>query len=343
MAACGLQSPGLDQLDRFGEQAHGDIAREIVKEASAMTMQSAVLVARHSTASFLSRRMTPMENTFLNFMPDAAGETRCQNASDEFNSPQEEEEMPWLGVDVPLRKAAKRSSSCPPALGSVSCAMRVLESAAQRERGTHSMGSLEEIIDSGGSSIHVTADTPVQARNACKLQLATDCAEPVKQANEPLTQGSAECEKTTLMLQNLPRAMSQKKLLQFLDKHGLKDLYDFCYAPCCFQTGSSLGYAFVNFLSAEVTREVMRTWSGSKLPWMRGHQKHLEVAYARQQGLTELLSNYGVSRMQRVRNPGFLPFVRGGEQPWEEHSSTGQQRVPLKPGLVSQSVPRKPG
>lgn len=58
---------------------------------------------------------------------------------------------------------------------------------------------------------------------------------------------------TTVMLRNVPNDYTRTMLLELLDKDYLGQ-YNFVYLPIDFKSGSSLGYAFVNFASSEQAR-----------------------------------------------------------------------------------------
>eukprot|EP00928_Gymnodinium_smaydae_P066774 TRINITY_DN4973_c0_g1_i2.p1 TRINITY_DN4973_c0_g1~~TRINITY_DN4973_c0_g1_i2.p1 ORF type:complete len:322 (-),score=41.42 TRINITY_DN4973_c0_g1_i2:129-1094(-) len=56
---------------------------------------------------------------------------------------------------------------------------------------------------------------------------------------------------TTVMVQNLPRDMSQAAFAWGVEALGFGDLYEFVYMPTCFKSGKSKSYAFVNLLDAD--------------------------------------------------------------------------------------------
>jgi len=65
-------------------------------------------------------------------------------------------------------------------------------------------------------------------------------------------------ERTTVMMRNLPNNYTREMLLTMLDQEGFLGQYDFIYLPIDFKTHASVGYAFVNLISAEA---VSRFWN----------------------------------------------------------------------------------
>jgi hypothetical protein len=68
--------------------------------------------------------------------------------------------------------------------------------------------------------------------------------------------------KTTVMLRNMPNNQTRKMLLELLDREGFQAEFDFVYLPMDFKTRASLGYAFVNFTSAETANRAFSTFDG---------------------------------------------------------------------------------
>merc|ERR1719215_1113668 len=63
---------------------------------------------------------------------------------------------------------------------------------------------------------------------------------------------------TTLVIRNLPRSLTQEELVQAMSESGYAGTWDFCYLPCKFQERRNLGFAFVNFTSADLAQKFMQ-------------------------------------------------------------------------------------
>jgi len=54
---------------------------------------------------------------------------------------------------------------------------------------------------------------------------------------------------TTVILKNVPKCITTRRLKEILDVEGYSGRFDFCYAPMHFDSGNSFGYSFVNLTS----------------------------------------------------------------------------------------------
>jgi len=114
---------------------------------------------------------------------------------------------------------------------------------------------------------------------------------------------------TTLMIRNLPPDLTQTELLGKMNSTGLTGLFDFCYVPRCFESKENKGYAFVNFVTPDSARKFALTWHKSDI---LGVTHPLNVSAAAVQGLADNRKRWETSsRMRRIRNPEFQPFVAG--------------------------------
>merc|ERR1719394_693245 len=69
---------------------------------------------------------------------------------------------------------------------------------------------------------------------------------------------------TTVMVRNLPVRCKQDELVQELNGSGFEGSYDFVYMPCNFASGTSRGFAFVNFTMPTVAPHFVNMWNGSQ-------------------------------------------------------------------------------
>lgn len=109
---------------------------------------------------------------------------------------------------------------------------------------------------------------------------------------------------TTLMLRNLPGFIEQCALIDELNRSGFAGLYDFCYLPRCFNTGSSRCYAFVNLVSPAVAASLQGAWHGSLRFGVM-----LTVAPAEIQGYAANVRQWAGARIRRVKDARHHPFM----------------------------------
>merc|ERR1712217_823433 len=66
----------------------------------------------------------------------------------------------------------------------------------------------------------------------------------------------SQSSRTTVMMRNLPNDMNREMLLELLDTHGFRGLYDFIYVPIDFKRRAGLGYAFVNMSTPQAAERM---------------------------------------------------------------------------------------
>jgi hypothetical protein len=119
---------------------------------------------------------------------------------------------------------------------------------------------------------------------------------------------------TTAMLRNIPNKYSQKGLVDRLYLAGYRGELDFIYLPIDFKNKCNVGYAFMNFRTAEACARFAFEYHGrnsrDKLPGYNS-KKICEVSAARFQGCEENVRRLQVSSVmsELVATPEWLPIL----------------------------------
>jgi hypothetical protein len=117
---------------------------------------------------------------------------------------------------------------------------------------------------------------------------------------------------TTAMLRNIPNKYTQVGLVECLHDAGFRGQLDFIYLPIDFKNKCNVGYAFVNFRTAEACARFAMEYhlanSRDKLPGFNS-KKVCEVSAARYQGCEENVRRLQASSVmpELMANPTWLP------------------------------------
>jgi hypothetical protein len=117
----------------------------------------------------------------------------------------------------------------------------------------------------------------------------------VATANTKNALAMSPAEGTTLMLRNIACKYTEGHVKHILDSMGFKGAYDVVHVPHVKSKGdkhrrwSNLGYAFVNFKSADYADWCRRHLTGQVFGWAQGSTKTCEVSYADEQGFENLM------------------------------------------------------
>lgn len=109
---------------------------------------------------------------------------------------------------------------------------------------------------------------------------------------------------TTVMIRNLPVPYTRDMLVEMLNSEGFFSTYCFVYLPVDFKTHLGLGYAFVDFRSAEEAKSAVQCFEGYK-KWAVGSDKVCCVAWSHpeQQGHVALVERYRNSPIMHDKVP----------------------------------------
>eukprot|EP00928_Gymnodinium_smaydae_P099744 TRINITY_DN9600_c0_g1_i1.p1 TRINITY_DN9600_c0_g1~~TRINITY_DN9600_c0_g1_i1.p1 ORF type:complete len:232 (+),score=31.82 TRINITY_DN9600_c0_g1_i1:45-698(+) len=118
---------------------------------------------------------------------------------------------------------------------------------------------------------------------------------------------------STMIIQNIARALNPVELRSQIDRSGFGGLYDIFYMPVCVKTRQNKGYAFVNFDSAEIAQRFATAWSGmSRLGLVQAGKRpqRLAVSPAEEQGSRANYARLVQKKVFRIKDPALRPFVR---------------------------------
>jgi len=131
---------------------------------------------------------------------------------------------------------------------------------------------------------------------------------------------SAEHQRTTCMMRNIPEDYTRQTLLELIDIVGFAGKYNLVYMPMDFKNKINLGYAFIDLISEDVAQKFFETFSGF---CDRGFslEKECEVCWSTVQGYPAHIERYRNSPvMHHLMPDDFKPllFVDGQRAPFPE-------------------------
>jgi len=128
---------------------------------------------------------------------------------------------------------------------------------------------------------------------------------------------------TTLVIRNIPARYTKVMLLQEWLVDGT---FDFIYLPFSFKQKRTAGYVFLNFTSSAAASAFQSQWHGR--PLCAEVSSKLSIGAAEVQGLEENVWHLIKCKINRVKNPKYLPSVFDGarEVPFGEYVEQLEQR-----------------
>jgi hypothetical protein len=179
------------------------------------------------------------------------------------------------------------------------------------------------------NSVSTTAGPSQNASTESSRAPSDDGQEGSTDANQTLNTPSRG--RTSVMMRNLPNNFNRKMLLDLLTAEGYQGKFDFAYLPIDFQSGSGLGYAFVNLVTPEIAEDFTERFSGFDC-WSMVSEKTCHVTWSDSlQGLS--------SHVERYRNsPVMHESVPDDHKPLLFH---GVQRVPFPAPTKRIRAPRR--
>lgn len=148
----------------------------------------------------------------------------------------------------------------------------------------------------------------------------------------PTHPGNAE-EVTTVMLRNIPVKYTREMVLSDMDDRGFHGAYDFFYLPIDFQTGNTVGYAFINLVNEAETARFRAVYNGLQLS--PDSAKICEVSDAKAQGKAKNVEQYRNSSVMAMEDK-YHPVVFENGRPTRFPAPTRSLK-PVKPRMKGQS------
>jgi len=123
---------------------------------------------------------------------------------------------------------------------------------------------------------------------------------------------------TTLMIRNVPRRYTEDAFVHEINKMAAPCDYNFLYLPWDTRKSANMGFAFVNFVSAEIAANVSQKHNGA--PWgLVNANKRIVMMPAHLQGLVDNLAHY-MGTVVALQGHMHAPrvFVNGVSIPFQE-------------------------
>jgi RNA recognition motif-containing protein len=109
---------------------------------------------------------------------------------------------------------------------------------------------------------------------------------------------------TSLMIKNIPCRYTTSDMLDEIVVLGFH--IDFLYMPPARRSAGNLGYAFVNFVSAEQAAAFSKLYQGYSFSLQRGSSKRAEIIYAKLQGFEANVDFYTKVKTSKKKNQPFI-------------------------------------
>jgi len=118
---------------------------------------------------------------------------------------------------------------------------------------------------------------------------------------------------TTLMVRGIPCSFTEERMMEIIDATGVAGKYDFFYLPRAGQSGSNLGYAFINFVKPSCANILKAALQGVALDPVRS-TKCAAVVTADIQGIANLRKHFRRTAVCRGARPPLFFKVAGQEK-----------------------------
>mmetsp|Transcript_42812 Transcript_42812/g.98139 ORF Transcript_42812/g.98139 Transcript_42812/m.98139 type:complete len:338 (-) Transcript_42812:116-1129(-) len=287
-----------------------------------------------SPSTLLERRLVPASNTFLNVDEAAFADTEQEvhpsskniRRSSSFSGylPVEPAGNLWFTedalqrstIDGPSPHHAEEKSFCRSLTESTQAPESSLPSTG--EGGFCAVGQDSDGPSESGCEEMSLADTTCVTKRTESETIASCKSAPGEDTRgkkgpmQSLTSEEVMLKSiTTLMLHNLPFALTQEELLDVVNKTGFGEWYDYAYAPYNMKDCMGHGYAFINFVTVEAAAIFVDEWTGTSRFAVPGWSAGKPVCFsaATSQGYAAHVNSRTMNKLHRIRNPRLWPYM----------------------------------
>lgn len=115
----------------------------------------------------------------------------------------------------------------------------------------------------------------------------------------------------TVMVRYIPSKYSQNKLMNEINRAGFEGTYDFFYVPLDNRNYGNRGFAFINFLSAQLAEEFYNKYHGKKFKHFEKEvTRDIAVMPADVQGFEESAKRFYTAGLRKKKNQGEPVFLK---------------------------------
>mmetsp|Transcript_11383 Transcript_11383/g.25840 ORF Transcript_11383/g.25840 Transcript_11383/m.25840 type:complete len:205 (+) Transcript_11383:73-687(+) len=111
---------------------------------------------------------------------------------------------------------------------------------------------------------------------------------------------------TTLMVHGIPSDSGVQAVVEKLEADGFASCFDYVYTPF-WTVGQLKGYAFVNFVSADLAARLVQYWENTSFEADGSVQLHFTAAKI--QGLEANVKKMLQRKLNRIRHPKLRPYI----------------------------------
>ncbi|KAF9958347.1 hypothetical protein BGZ72_000488 [Mortierella alpina] len=218
-----------------------------------------------------------------------------------------------------------------------------------QSKGGYAWDSVTQWLDSGAvtatamssssSSAGILQPLPLKSMQDNKMEGSSKtAANVVRGGMEPKNSTAFQAvseKRTTFMIRNIPNKYTQQMLLELINETH-RGKFDFLYLRMDFKNRCNVGYAFINFINADVIDSFVKAHVGKKWPRFNS-DKICSLSFAAVQGRQALIEKFRNSSVMD-EEPSYRPKIFytsgpniGEEEPFPEPTVTRESvRGPLR-------------